>query len=69
VKGAAALIGFGGSKVNWLVAQAAPPELHFADKLQDFCHWAASEKESSDRTKDRGRKGTAERCVKGLLVV
>jgi hypothetical protein len=61
------LISNGDLEIQGLIADAA--EWRLAGKIQDYWHWAASENESSDRTRDRGPKGTAERCVKELLIV
>jgi hypothetical protein len=60
------MISQGDRQIHELIADAADWRL---GELQDSCHWAASEKESSDCTKDRGPRGTAEGCVKGLLTV
>jgi hypothetical protein len=61
------LITYGGSRFHRLVADATGWGL--GDKIQDFCHGVASEKNHRIAQETGAERGTAERCVKGLLIV
>jgi hypothetical protein len=61
------LIIYGGSRLHGLIADVAG--LRLGDKFQDFWHGQPPKKESIGSHKRPGPQGTAERCVKGLLIV